>query len=446
MSKLETFYLDHLSRRYGAAGAVDRGSSSAYRLLNARATLLRGQRALANCAGKTILAGSTPSRSFNACAIKTEFGYLVLVNEGLLSICLFASFLIAGFSRCTFRGKIFEPTYSPEEASGQWHLYVDRIKHGGDPGIHGDPTLLLRRLPAPREGYWTALYSSTIDFVIAHELAHIACGHLDKAVDASKPGWSCSWENELEADRVAVAAQAQAREADGLKVRSGIYGTLLFELFDYFRYGLTYYGRDVDGEEFPVITMSAANVDRHPHASLRRSAALSELAGLSPSSEWENVASVVQWFRILSGVEILGELEGGDSRDDRTLIERYGNPDDSLVRSVERLMQCGRAVNGVTWFPVKEILDWVAQDYERAKAAIGFVALAYLKHGKEAGHLFGIHLSILYVLFQVAFAKDADVGDDYKAFDDFLRRCVKDLTKLTTEYVETFMINVDDES
>ena len=174
---------------------------------------------------KRIFIGIFPTYMVNAQAIRVALGFLVLVHSGLLS---FAA------KTATIVGKIVPaadptpPEIDIKEARKEFQAISLSFLSGLPSDVH------LSAPQEPRRWLSEFLYSSLVDFVIAHELAHIICGHFDgcdtsEAEDKVNPldFPRTSWQQEMEADLIAMR-MIQNLYGDQVREELKYLGSVLF--------------------------------------------------------------------------------------------------------------------------------------------------------------------------------------------------------------------------
>jgi hypothetical protein len=154
-----------------------------------------------------IVFGSIEAKELNAVSgfFRDSNEYLVVFNRGLLMALLAISNLV--ICPLTMKaGDLDEPIDTIDanivaRLLPRFAHVLDRVSSGGTPGP--DVTIPVLAFPE-KEMRWTFLEDAAIEFVLAHEYAHVLLGHLAAparmTVDEDKGGWGC----EYQADSLAL--------------------------------------------------------------------------------------------------------------------------------------------------------------------------------------------------------------------------------------------------
>lgn len=239
--------------------------------LNTRlAVLMAASRAGGEFALDRVLAGVHPSHSFNAQAVRVESGFLLLVNIALMNFALQVAFIVGGLIPSTFRGRVLPCEITTETARILLRRKARSLITREDVGeIEFIPSE--QRFP-----FAQFLFTTLVDFVLSHELAHVVCGHFDQEKIVNPRNLSPrlqyyvrSWEQELEADITAMKTiqAVHNKSLDSDAVYCG--PVLFFELVSVIE-------RIANGNN---IEKKGLQLVSHPSAGARRSAIITNTAG-----------------------------------------------------------------------------------------------------------------------------------------------------------------------
>jgi len=153
-----------------------------------------------------IYIGTLPINTINAQVRIADSGILLLVHDGLLPCAFGTGLLLGGLLPLSFQGKILEPDIKLTDARQTFREMViaflkrQRIVYNGS---------FVR--PNLRQEFGYLVCTSIMWFVVAHELAHVLCDHLQRKKTKrtmigtfSVESYVTSWQYEMEADQTAI--------------------------------------------------------------------------------------------------------------------------------------------------------------------------------------------------------------------------------------------------
>jgi hypothetical protein len=154
---------------------------------------------------ENIFIGTIPISTINAQAVKVQSGFLLLINEGLMIFALQTAVLVASLAPADSKGAIIPPDIDVARARHIFREWVLAL-------VNNNAKSELDFLPSrSRLDFARFLFASLVDFVIAHELSHVLCKHLEQE-EPLKPReglknlehYYKSWQQEMEADLVGM--------------------------------------------------------------------------------------------------------------------------------------------------------------------------------------------------------------------------------------------------
>jgi hypothetical protein len=181
--------------------------------------------------GKTLMpmfAGEYPTSELNGCVAREGDGALILINSGLPFLLNHVSDLVAGFAISnTYKGRAFE-TGGPRDTRSRKVTAV-AIANALIWYLLASTRYRPATLPVPGEFQYyvtTLVRQEALKFVIAHEVAHAALGHID--LPEENP------DLEFEADRDAISIlrseplQIGMKEVQELRSQAQLAGPIFF--------------------------------------------------------------------------------------------------------------------------------------------------------------------------------------------------------------------------
>jgi tetratricopeptide (TPR) repeat protein len=231
--------------------------------------------------------GVFPICSFNAQVLKADSGFLLLVNQSLMLFALQVSALVASFVQAESRGKRVPPEIALPRAAGIFQSWLVALMTGvGKEKLEHTPS-------GTRLSFTNFLFASLMDFVVAHELSHILCGHFDEMEKyqlLKTPGeinyYTLSQQQEFDADLAAIRI-VKALYAGQVTEESMYMGaTLFFEIVD----ALAALGVGTTPHNYPT----------HPPAAARRSAVITNTYSqgfLARLPRVDNLVDCIHQFR-----------------------------------------------------------------------------------------------------------------------------------------------------
>lgn len=209
-----------------------------------------------------IFVGLYPALTVNARVFTGDGGFIVLVHSGLIDFILHTLGLYVATIPMLAGGRIVEPDLSTDDAGAHLRRIVDAYSAGSmrslRPMVPTQPRIKMAEL----------IFPLTLDFVIAHEIGHVTCGHLDDSnTQPSELGGAIlrtyidNWKSEFEADAAGMNMLAEV-SADVVGPPDTLYlgAVFFFELIDILERRAA--GSDA-GTNFSISTT-------HPPASARR--------------------------------------------------------------------------------------------------------------------------------------------------------------------------------
>ncbi|MGY1778415.1 sel1 repeat family protein [Geodermatophilus sp. SYSU D00804] len=306
--------------------------------------------------------------------VATAHGAVILLGEELL----FAIYKIAwviGAAMPYDTEPAGPPVLSPEEAA---ELIRDLVA-GGLARRPPPETVGPRFLRARRGEFVNVLAQQAIDFLIAHELAHVVCGHLDRDLadvdisDEISGGVDLhSWERELEADVVGADLVRPLASDHPLAVELG--ATLVFEVME-----SAYGWRAGSGHEGHLRLGEAAGLMSHPPAAARR---VEVVRALHPDGapELAELDDVVQLMRRSRGQEPPTPTEEGEQ-----VLGQLGvlmlSADVGWLDGYSNLPGDGGRLKAVDYFGIWES---VREDPDRTRGTIARIAMEILWAGSAS--------------------------------------------------------------
>jgi hypothetical protein len=173
--------------------------------------------------------GLLPINKINAWVRTRSSGYLFVVNHGWIPLALGTGLLLGAILPFSFRGQVLAPDIDVAPARTRFHeMLIAYVKY---PRMTFDGSFVR---PNPRQEFGALVCTSLIWFVIAHELAHVVCGHLNKDhVEQLQIGTSetqsyvLSCQDEMEADKEAIRMLMRLHQ-DNVPVDTTFLGPLVF--------------------------------------------------------------------------------------------------------------------------------------------------------------------------------------------------------------------------
>jgi hypothetical protein len=351
--------------------------------------------------------GEAPTNQVQAEVFAVEGGYLILLHEALLLFAFQAIGLISAVLNLTFKGKIEPPSMPFDEAKVLFNNLITYFTSGGD-------LKLVWPVTSYRESFAFGLCERFVDFVIAHEVAHVLCGHFTAPTGSInqkriKPLRfdKLSIENEFEADVTAVRLVKQLNKefrAPLSEVSLYLAPILFFEL----RFALRQRG-------------NRHRITTHPHPTVRQSYIIASTAE-DPSGKFFNLESAVTTIRKLNGEE----YESGAYRDKANRLLAHATkcvPPSEL----DELFR-GETKKGMKEFRPRDLLHFIEQNEEKARSAIALTAVLYLLSDLESRGVGRNYLGILIALYLDFYDKQV-----CQAFIMILRECFPDYPAIIEE-------------
>jgi hypothetical protein len=104
------------------------------------------------------------------------------------------------------------------------------------------------------------------------------------------------------------------------------------------------------------------------------------------------------------------------------------------TQKMEELLQMGKAVRGMTNFDLGEILSYIQENHDQARAMVALAASGYALSGSSTNYLFGVHLGLLATLYLGAYQSDPRHAKDCKDLFALLKDCVPNLYGLMSDF------------
>ncbi len=163
---------------------------------------------------ENIFIGTFPVRSLNAQVVPRPAGTLMLVNDMLMGFVLSSALLVAGTVPASSKGQELPKAFSSTDARCRFLDNIELLLRGGEISsaecYPGD-----KRLPFAE---W--LFVKAVDFVIAHELAHVLNGDIDLRMVLEPTAQSAinahheDWQIEFRADELGQQLLIAANQKD----------------------------------------------------------------------------------------------------------------------------------------------------------------------------------------------------------------------------------------
>ncbi len=379
----------------------------------------------------TVFAGFLPSPEFNASVARSADGYIILVNSRLYYLCTGTAHLVAASAPLVdHSGQDVPPVMDTNQASS---LFAEFLS---SPEVHLGQLLAIPNLPQPRHGLGNYYFFLCLDFVLAHELAHIVLGHVNEHIlqlPASLPPSMRSLQKEFEADTMAIsildAAYATSSTIDAretpLQLKT-MGATFFYEFCDAYIYFL----------ESEHVGVRSGILHTHPHPAARKSHVIAHqypkgtLPG--PSSQMQAIATAVQQLympevRKVTEPDLLAlrGLGGALSAEDREELFKITN--------------AGAGADGVGVIHVPTVLKWLEVDHERAQRGIALLALFYRRLGPTEGYHAGAIMAMLAMFYGGVYR--GRLASEVREFEGLLFRTVPGLQKLLREGAEVLEAN-----
>ena len=371
--------------------------------------------------------GLEPTSAYSAFARRTDNGAIILVSTGYLTAVVDFVHLLIRQVRLDASDPIPVTPLDPDAARAHLAAIVAGALSPSTvmvPPPGALPGRLVHTLPpigGLRAKLADILIASTVRFAVAHELAHVIQGHLDRPSARAEPGstelnderrWALNfvldWQEEMDADlhglRVVLRLPSEHWE-------DPYYGLVVFaDLTDAI----------LDAAQ-PATFVAKRAWSTHPHPILRRSAAIvsvhpDELRAKFPMCE--------------PLVAAIDELRDGPiGRRDPAALEAIGAwADQADLPGLELLLYGGDSVEGVRFIDVSAVEARVSVDFQWARTAVSWLIARAITSGKVAGASFGVHAGVFYAAFcRTQLARGTE---EARAFDRLLRAAVPELDRI----------------
>jgi hypothetical protein len=281
-----------------------------------------------------VCTGIYVSTSFHAAATPVDSGTVILVHDQLIDVTIGITSLLAASVPWQFGGEEAPPTVSETDALRM----IGEIAESSVLG--GAPVSVDVKLAEPRWTGFQMLLSTVLNFVVAHELAHVALGHLAELGRGTRSSGlptqisMSSWRHEFAADEhafrtAAVAFPSVATEAQYLGP------VLLFEIVD-----LAGELRERADRDTEIDVENYGRLLVHPSAAARRSALINGTHPDGPRADLPLVDDLVSRMRSI----VHSAAREHVFEDDLERLRQFAAECD--VERYNAVMRIGEAVDG----------------------------------------------------------------------------------------------------
>lgn len=340
-----------------------------------------------------MLIGWLPLKQANACARQSRHGHMILINDGLEPLALAVASLFAAVVPADSGGRIVPPVLDIAEAAKVFSM-ASEVFVEGVPQRDRPPSLVqalerLKGLAGPRERFALWHYDALIDFVIAHELAHVLNGDFGdpEAFDShfylrDLDVKSC--QVELKADHVAgrllqsmYAGSFQSRaDHENTPEDRGLTGAVLF----------------FDALEATWWTQGVS----HPSPAERRAALICdtfpEESSFTPVPNLDSAVRTVAMLRGIDPETLEAPIRYASQEEWAAALEPLRNYASSLAP--DQVSEISAGSGAARAYSTVSVRDMMMQSHEIARSLVALVALGYIKSGPATNFLPRIDLGI----------------------------------------------------
>jgi hypothetical protein len=370
-----------------------------------------------------IVAGVLANHRFEAMTTRGESGTLILVDLRLLNVSQGVAAVAAAVFPGTLGGERVPPDLPEADAPELIRGFVESAVTG-----ESFQSVAFELSPRRRALYDIA-FGTLVNFVIAHELAHITLGHLNagedrvisrsgKPIRISLPSWRMEFAADITGFRTANAAFPDVRPD------SAYAGPVLFlEIVDLMASMIT--------ERNHELVLDVSTLVTHPLASARRSALIT---GTQPDAQLARLPAIEAL------VELMARVRGGTPMrlepDALEQLRHFASECD--VERYRQLLPLGEDVDGVVELDLGAVIEYVKGGHDRTRAAVAFAVFERLFSGPAVDAAPRNHLGLLYGLYSNTYVRQPNPhSEDAAAFDQLVRACVPDLDDLVIDIFRT---------
>jgi len=360
-------------------------------------------------AGKTLpselLIGWLPVEKANAFACQSRHGHMILINDGLDSFALALASLFAAVVPGDSGGRMVPPILAASEAIQVFSIaseqFVEGVLRQDYPPSLSSVLNKLRQLTGPREALAQWHYCALLDFVIAHELAHVLHGDLGEA-NAFGPHFYVRefdlqrCQVELKADNVAgrllqsmyAGSFRSRRDLENTPEDRGLTGAVLF--FDGLEATWWLQGSD------------------HPSPAERRAAlicdAFREHGPLTPVPYLDHAVRTIAVLRGVDPETLEARIRDTPRQEYEAVVSqlrRYAQlaTRDQALQAIERW--------GSGWgYKTATVRRIMGQSHEIARALVAGRALSYIRSGPATNYVYRIDLGVFASVYSEIYAND----------------------------------------
>jgi hypothetical protein len=354
---------------------------------------------------------------FPAVTVATAHGAVILVDHGFLWCAYQVAWVVAAAMPYE-TGPAGPPLLSPDAAAPVLRALVERAVAGDA----APPQVPPASMPARRAEFAHVLTAQAVDFLVAHELAHVVGGHLDRPLQPvqahSRPVGRVnlsSWEDEVEADLTGAELARPVAADHPLAVELG--ATLVFEMLE-----SAYGWRSLQERAAPVELRDVGGLASHPPAGGRRAAVVGATSPDGGFLDVPELDDVVQLMCLARGQQ----LPVADPPALRRLAELAVSAD---AARLDDLMTTPGAASGLAHLDGRGLAGLVAQDHEGARAAVALTVVGMVSAGPATYEVGRLRLAILLSLYLASYGGRSEAGELW----GLVERCVPDLRDVLAE-------------
>jgi hypothetical protein len=359
-----------------------------------------------------VLLAVDASADFRAYSTPLASGYLIAQSVRFQLAAEAVGQALAAMVPAESGGSVLPPLIAEDEAAQIIRDVLSAARHGEDVEISGPS-------PGARGVFGRTIADFARDFVVCHELAHVAREHF--AQDPSEPGRRislASWTREMDADQYGFELFRRVHPLPLDQPQAYMGPALFLEMTEWIEgLGLA---DTLAGVSLATVVQRFRN---HPPARNRLSALV---RANHPHSADADLPAIELVSRVMTAAR------GFPVRDPAPDVEAALRSAAGAIsgKDLDRLlaMTAGPAA-GLAEVRVGPILELVKGDRRGAEGAIARAAIAVMQAGRIRGALAREHLGLLYNLYTGTYPDAAGDG----GFDATLREAVTDLDLIAIE-------------
>jgi len=361
--------------------------------------------------------GLWPVSSYNVHVERTARGAVIVLSTGFLQAIVDFTYLVLNQVELDY-----DPQPPKRIPQGDVTKYLLRIAEATQPpikvfvppvgGLPGTLFAEFSSMAETRSRLFAEIVRSSIGFAIAHEVAHIRLGHLDRPTIRAGPNnhkgqdplpedrrklvnLLFSWSEEIDAD------------AEALRIMVGMPRRYWDENY----WEIPYFGAVVFADLTDAV-FKPEGVQRYPHPILRRSAAIGTVNSKSRPLEFPICEPLVRTIEILR--------YGPEVRADMTALNRiyaWGLE----FKADERPR--GTIVEGVRVRTLDQIDAFIAADFARARASVAYLGIA----ARGVSRLLSAPDRIEFAIYYDSFRRKFGLHQEWAEADRLIRLAITDL-------------------